>query len=56
MKITSRSRLVLAIVFAVSGFMCLIGGKALMSAVWFTCTAIHFFDAYRLHCQEKEQI
>ena len=56
MKITSRSEVVLGIVFAVSGIMCLVGGKALMSGVWFLCTAVHFFEAYRLHCKEMEEI
>ena len=53
---TSRLRVVLGIVFAVSGIMCLVGGKALMSGVWFLCTAAHFFEAYRLYCKEKEEI
>jgi hypothetical protein len=56
MKITSSSKVVLGIVFAVSGIMCIVGGNTVMAGMWFICTAAHFFEAYRLHCQEKEQI
>ena len=56
LKMTSRSEVVLGIVFAVSGLMYLVGGRAVMSGVWFICTAAHFFEAYRLHCKEKEDI
>ena len=56
LKMTSRSEVVLGIVFAVSGLMCLVGGRAVMSGVWFLCTAARFFEAYRLHCKEKEDI
>ena len=54
LKITSKSRVVTGIVFAVSGLMLLANGKMLLAAIWLFCSAIHFFDAYRLHCRRRK--
>ena len=56
LKMTSRSEVVLGIVFAVSGLMYLAAGRAMLACVWLFCSAVHFIDAYRFHCREKDDI
>jgi hypothetical protein len=54
LKITSKSRLVMGILFAVSGLIYLVTGKTLLAALWLFCSAVHFYDAYRLWREEKK--
>ena len=55
MKLTSRSTLVMGTVFGMSGIIYLVTGKPLLAGIWLFCSAIHFIEAYRLHCKEKEE-
>ena len=56
LKMTSRSRTVIGAIFAMNGILYAVTGKWLLAGVWFFCSAVHFIDAYRLHCKEKEEI
>ena len=56
MKLTSKSEVVLGIVFGMNGLIYLVTGKLLFAGIWFFCSALHFIAAYQLHCKEKEDI
>ena len=56
LKMTSRSRTVIGAIFAMNGILYAVTGKWLLAGTWFFCAAVHFIEAYRLHCREKEEI
>ncbi len=55
LRFTSRSKVVMGIVFAMSGLTFLVDGKMIFAGIWFFCSVVHFFDAYRMWIEEKNE-